>query len=257
MNQIETKSLIEMVYKNYNNREECTEELNLSENPVKNVLNYFIPSSKIKNLPRKNYDLDCMHIYNTEALEIFGEDESKKCEYAKNADIMISFFTPYARAIEIVTGKRYYKKRYEDLKELIEKINDEKYKEVNKHFEKFASLYASRGNILLLPDGNKNMNPTRYGVAQDKIEKSLYECFEGGNLSKYFKDDSDVQAWIKKEYLDICFEESKIQKDFIRYDLLEFLGYLKYDEIKDEKIIYKYIDKIVEIIEYRNLKFNG
>ncbi len=256
MKQKDTKSLIEMVYKNYNNREDKIEDLEIGENPIENILKYFIPSSKIKNLPRKKYDLDCMHIYNTEALEKFPENDYKRNEYAKNADIMISFFTPYARAIEITTGKRYYKKNYEHLKMLIEKINDDKYKEVNKHFEKFASLYASRGNILLLPEDNGNMNPTRYTVAQDKIEKSLYECFDNGALSSYFKSDNELRDWIKKEYLDTCFKDNAINKDSIEDKLVEFLSYLNYSSIDDVEIIYRYIDTICNIIEYRNKKFD-
>lgn len=79
-----------------------------------------------------------------------------------DADVMTSFWLPYKAVLNVKKLKNYqgkaYTKNTDNLKELIERFDDDVYQEINIQFEKFAMLTHTIGNMTLTP---KKFN--RYG----------------------------------------------------------------------------------------------
>ncbi|MGL5152138.1 MAG: hypothetical protein ACRC7N_16410 [Clostridium sp.] len=217
------------------------------------VLKYLSMSSIKQNLLREHYDGDSYYFFRNEN-NIKNHKEKKLFSY--RGDTMISFFTPYKWAIKNKTGITYNKNQI-DLYELIKNKNKDYYLDVNIHFYKFANLYHSRGNLILLPKNLENiparMNPDRYSCSEDRIDKSLYECFPGGILSKYFENNlQKVQEWIKKEHLEMFFKGDISKENIIKFTSLNEARYYRKMSTQD---IYTFINHMVDIIEKRNEYF--
>lgn len=209
---------------------------------------------KKTSIPREHYDGDSYYFYRNE--NNLKTNTEKKL-FAIRGDTMISFFTPYKMAIKRKIGL-VYNKDLDCLNELIRKKDEAGYKDVNREFERFINLYHSRGNLLLLPERVNNiqarMNPDRYACSEDRIDKSLYECFPGGKLSKYFENKiGKVQEWVKEEHLEMLFEGEIVRENIIKFTSLDIGKYYKDMSAED---IYDFIDKMVGIIEERNIYFN-
>ena len=54
---------------------------------------------------------------------------------------------------------------------------------------------------MLLPE--RQMNLQRFRFAEDRIDLSLYECFDKGPLSKFFIKE-DLEVWKKSKNLKAC-----------------------------------------------------
>ena len=119
-----------------------------------------LPQSERKKL-RLQYDNDARYYY-----EQLGLDE----EEALKGDTIISFFTPYKRLLQVETGWDV-SKTVKSLRALINETlatwdNDytEKILAVNKRVKGFGEVCYTKGNFMLLPD--KNMNIERYPVVR-------------------------------------------------------------------------------------------
>lgn len=208
---------------------------------IENILNYFKIISYHKSVCRKKYDGDARYFFT------YGT-ETQRSSYI-NGDTMVSFFTPYKRAVLLETGNSFHKSIPKHLDMLIDMINEDGYNKVNEKFRTFAQLYHTRGNLLFLP--NHKMNQKKYYVSKDRIDKALEECFSGGKLSDFFNSDKALEEWIKAEKLDICFKNGAISKNNIcRGDISKSYGEMNKDEL------YEYIDWVIEIIKGRNKKFS-
>lgn len=153
------------------------------------------------------------------------------------ADTMLSYYTPYKEMLKRSTGKTYHKSG-KPFDELIAKRNEPGYKEVNEKFRDFATLYHTMGNFMLLPD--RDMNNARYQCSQDRIDKSLYECFPGGALARYFGDSEEEQLagltkWVKEEKLDILFKGGVIERDNI-IPLNPGNPFVRYEDMTDDEL---------------------
>ena len=88
-------------------------------------------------------------------------------------------------------------------------------------FNDLAEQYASRGNLLLLPNmknsaGKRNLNPDKFMMSEDKLDQFLYYCFKG-NLLEYFNNDNkNLVEWIYSENLECMFSQ-----DFFQHSLSE------------------------------------
>lgn len=211
------------------------------DDDIENILNYFKISSYHKSVCRKKYDGDARYFFT------YGAESQRNTYY--NGDTMVSFYTPYKRAILLETGNLYHKSVPEHLDLLIDRINIDGYDRVNEKFRLFAHLYHTRGNLLFLP--NHKMNCKKFYVSADRIDKALAECFAGGRLSEFFRNDEVLKEWIKKEHLDVCFTNGIISKKNICCNKIS----KPYNDM-DKNELYKYIDWIIEIISKRNEKFN-
>jgi len=170
---------------------------------------------------------------------------------ALHGDTVTSFYTPYKTMLKLVTGEVLHKCN-NPFDELIAKRNDPGFKEVNDAFIEFVENCCSKGNFMLLP--HRDMNADRYRCSQDRIDKSLYECFPGGKLAKYFGTSPEEQMenlveWIKSQNLEFMFENGKIERESI-IPFNKSNPYVTYENMtKDE--LQEFIDNAVAFIAYR------
>ncbi|WP_310603712.1 hypothetical protein [Anaerosporobacter sp.] len=196
-------------------------------------------SWQCKEKKRLEYDCDAYY-YNK--IRKYSEFE------ALYSDTMVSFWTPYKLALYQNTGWSYSKSKT-SLEQLIKQINcgNKGCLEVNKKFESFAKVYYTKGNFMLLPD--RKMNNDRNKICEDRIDETLYQCFEGGLLSKYFNGDDSLRKWVEEQNLYSLF----ITKDIKRENIIPFSTpnvftsfYMSIDQICE------YIGKATEVIKARN-----
>lgn len=239
-----TKTILKEIFENYRkyDKRKFTPEY-IDKDPIVNILTFFkIYEIEGRRLSRIKYDGDAYYFY-----KLYNDSK-----VALRGDTMISFWTIYKYALKIATG-RICNKSSSTFDELIAKRNESGYKEVNDKFSKFAELYYTPGNFILLPppfpDGRMNNN--RYRCSEDRIDKSLLECFNGGTLSKYFGDDKEqLKEWIKDQKLDSIFKKGILEKDkIIPFNLKN--PYIYYSNMNETEIN-EFLVNVEKLIKYRN-----
>ena len=170
---------------------------------------------------------------------------------AQRGDTMISFYSIYKVMLKRATGINYNKCE-NPFDKLITKRNDPGYKEVNDKFIEFASLFHSSGNFMLLP--HRQMNNARNRCSNDRIDKSLYECFPGGKLAEFFGVDADTQLenfaeWVKEQLFETMFINAEIQKENI-FAFNEKNPFVPYQKMTDEELD-EFLSKAVNLIKTR------
>ena len=170
------------------------------------------------------------------------------------ADVIVSFWTPYRWLLEKKTGWNAYKTD-KSLKSLIYQIEtnkktdyNDKIRQVNSIIEDFARICYSKGNFMLLP--KRMMNNERYKLTEDKIDLTLYECFENGKLSKYFESDDKLKEWIKRQNLNILFKNNIIARSEINW-FVPSVNKKLFSEMSAEEIC-EYLEKATQFIKQRN-----
>ena len=103
--------------------------------------------------------------------------------------------------------------------------------------------------MLYKPD--KNMNIERYPVSGDRIDVTLYECFEGGALAKYFeKGDEGLREWVKREHLELLFNRRVIKRENIKWFQGDEQHHKRISEMEGTEL-YEYLDRATIFIQYR------
>ncbi len=212
---------------------------------LKQLKNYNRLSQKEKDELRLENDNDAKYYY-----KIIGLTKEK----ALYADTIISFWTPYSRLLKVEADWTAYKTS-KSLESLINQIktnrkNDytEKIRRVNSNIEEFAKMCYTKGNYMLLPE--RQMNNQRYSVTEDRIDLTLYECFEKGALAKFFRNENELKDWIAKQDLSSVFANGDMCKDKIKWFVIEDKSKLISEMKADE--IYKYLKNAILLIQERN-----
>lgn len=202
--------------------------------PFMELLFYF--TDKIPATPRYLYDTDAVYFYNFDESISCIEDKYIKQDAAERGDVMMSFWMPFTFFLGH-NLRGIISKDNANIEMILGEIKkgDKRVSHVCSIMNYFTKNYMTRGNLLLLPDmknesGMRKMNPDRGTKYQDKMDQTLWHCFnndiEKGGLSTYFMNDNNhVIEWIKKEHLDCMFHE-----DFFNYSL---------EEIETGRIIFK------------------
>lgn len=198
-----------------------------------------------------------LRLQNDNDAKYYYEKGKIEKEEALKADTIISFWTPYCRLLKLeanwIIGKNA--KTIGNLKALLKQIratwkNDytSKINATNERIEDFAKVCYTKGNYMLLPE--RKMNPQRYSVTEDRIDLTLYECFDKGALAKYYNTNDALCSWIIREKLDGIFLNDEISKEkikwFISEDKPKWISEMSADEI------YKYLENAVLLIQERN-----
>ena len=168
---------------------------------LKQEINYKYLSWKQKDEFRLENDNDAKFYYEECKLEIHK---------ALKADTIVSFWTPYCRLLKLeadwTVGMNA--KTIVNLEVLLKQTRatwkneyTPKIKKINENLEPFANMCYTSGNYMLLPE--RQMNLQRFRFAEDRIDLSLYECFDKGPLSKFFIKE-DLEVWKKSKNLKAC-----------------------------------------------------
>lgn len=225
-----------------------------------NVLNILKDYKKWEKLKEENNYTELSYAEKN----ILRLENDKDCKYYKKigfedaeslfADTIISFWTIYQRLLYLEINWKSYKtvKSLEALINIIENNNNDtgnKIRKLNNKLEQFAKLVYTKGNFMILP--NRKMNCQRYRITKDRIDMTLYECFENGELSNFFKTNLNLEEWIKKEKLDLLFLEDKICKENINWFIKNKNEPKLFAEMCSDEI-FEYIENAIKFIEERN-----
>ena len=238
----EQNSFLRGILEDYSNEPDCEFEPIFTDDRIINLFNYFKIPGKGGDEFRLKYDGDARYYH------LLLNDP----HLALYADTIISFYTPYKEMLKRTTGVIYHKCN-KPFDELIEKRNEPGFKEVNDQFAMFIDLYFTAGNYLLLPE--RKMNNDRYQCSEDRIDKSLTECFPGGELSKYFGNSNgeqlgNIEKWVEEQRLEMLFEGEKIEKTKI-IPFNKANPFASYKTMTDEELC-EFLDGAVKFIGQRN-----
>lgn len=220
------------------------------------LLRYY--KEDIPNEPRFLYDSDAVHFYNfDEKIKSLNNDWERK-DLAERGDIMTSIWAPLTYYLGLNKEGKIIAKNNTGIGKILPK-DETRNNEKLTIFNYLAEHYASRGNLLLLPNmtnqaGKRNLNPDKFMMSEDKLDQFLYYCFKG-NLKEYFKDEKNLVEWIYSENLECMFSQ-----DFFQHSLSEIEnGTVAIDrnniEIKENNI-QRLIDKF-EISGYKYRDFSS
>lgn len=234
----------------------------------------------IPNKPRCLYDADAVFFYNFDD-SIKEKSKKERRDLAERGDIMTSLWAPLTYYLKLNSNNIIGKNNANIDKILELRDTNERCMSIFNMLEFLADNYASRGNLLLLPNtcnffNKRNLNPDKFIIAEDKLDKFLYECFDG-RLAVYFKNNNkNLIEWIRSEHLECMFSTSffenlfedknnlKIKdEDINSCNLQSMIGDQKriasynYAQLNDEEWE-EYFKRLKKIIRYRNSqKFNS
>lgn len=146
---------------------------------------------------RMKNDLDCLYLDNLKA------------------DTIVSIFQILKRVIICINPKQKIIKDSESIKMIIDNFDqllpaDDLLVQQLQMLAKKAEL---RSNFMLLPNRGMQVRGMAYA---DEMAPTLYQCFNGGNYSKYFTDKYTVKMWVKKEKLEMLFNDNIIDREHIK-----------------------------------------
>lgn len=222
---------------------------------LKMLLRYY--REDIPNTPRFLYDSDAVYFYHFDETISSLENSWEKKDFAERGDIMTSIWAPLTYYLGLNKDGKIIAKNNANIDGILS--NYRKNSEKIALFNYLAEHYASRGNLLLLPNmrnsaGKRNLNPDKFMASEDKLDQFLYYCFEG-NLLEYFNNDKkNLVEWIYSEKLECMFSQ-----DFFQHSLSDIKnGKVAIDQKKLEITVKKLQPLIdnVEVSEYKYRSFS-
>ena len=167
--------------------------------------------------PRFLYDSDAVYFYHFDEKISSLENSWEKKDFAERGDIMTSIWAPLTYYLGLNKEGKIIAKNNASIDTILLNHKNEEWT----LFNDLAEQYASRGNLLLLPNmknsaGKRNLNPDKFMMSEDKLDQFLYYCFKG-NLFEYFNSDNkNLVEWLYSEKLECMFS-----KDFFQHSLSE------------------------------------
>ena len=221
---------------------------------LKMLLRYY--REDIPNTPRFLYDSDAVYFYHFDEKISSFENSWEKKDFAERGDIMTSIWAPLTYYLGLNKEGKIIAKNNASIDTILSNHKNEEWT----LFNDFAENYASRGNLLLLPNmknsaGKRNLNPDKFMASEDKLDQFLYYCFEG-NLLEYFNNDKkNLVEWIYSENLECMFSQ-----DFFQHSLSEIEnGKVAIDQ-KNLEITVENLQPLIdnaEVSEYKYRNFSS
>lgn len=188
-------------------------DVGLYEGPysaIKKQLRYY--RDDIPKNPRFLYDADAVYFYNIDDCISNISDEKERRDLAERGDIMTSIWAPLTYYLKLNNGPIIKKNNVNIDKILENNMTDD----VLSMFNYLSEQYASRGNLLLLPNsknclGKRNLNPDKFAVSEDKVDQFLFFCMVGKLIDYFDNKIENVRDWIISEHLDCLFSNTFFQ----------------------------------------------
>ena len=217
---------------------------------LKMLMRYY--KDDIPKSPRFLYDSDAVYFYHFDEKISSLENSWEKKDFAERGDIMTSIWAPLTYYLGLNKEGKIIAKNNGSIDEILSNHNNEEWT----LFNDLADHYASRGNLLLLPNmanqaGKRNLNPDKFMMSEDKLDQFLYYCFEG-NLMEYFNDEKNLVKWIYSENLECMFS-----KDFFQHSLSEIKnGKVAFDQ-KNLEITVENLQPLIDNAEVSEYKYQS
>lgn len=217
---------------------------------LKMLMRYY--KDDIPKSPRFLYDSDAVYFYHFDEKISSLENSWEKKDFAERGDIMTSIWAPLTYYLGLNKEGKIIAKNNGSIDEILSNHNNEEWT----LFNDLADHYASRGNLLLLPNmanqaGKRNLNPDKFMTSEDKLDQFLYYCFEG-NLMEYFNDEKNLVKWIYSENLECMFS-----KDFFQHSLSEIKnGKVAFDQ-KNLEITVENLQPLIDNAEVSEYKYQS
>jgi len=207
--------------------------------------------------PRFLYDSDAVYFYNfDEEIKELDNDWQRR-DLAERGDIMTSIWTPITYYLDLNKDGKILAKNNAGIDIVLQ--NDEtRNNEKLTIFNYLAEHYASRGNLLLLPNmtnkaGKRNLNPDKFMMSEDKLDQFLYYCLKG-KLMEYFNNKKNLVEWVFSESLECMFLQGFFQHSLEEIENRKVAIDRNNIEIKENNI-QRLIDKF-EISDYKYRDFS-
>jgi hypothetical protein len=218
---------------------------------LKMLMRYY--KDDIPKSPRFLYDSDAVYFYHFDEKISSLENSWEKKDFAERGDIMTSIWAPLTYYLGLNKEGKIIAKNNASIDEILSNHNNEEWT----LFNDLAEHYASRGNLLLLPNmknlaGKRNLNPDKFMMSEDKLDQFLYYCFEG-NLLEYFNNDKkNLVDWIYSENVECMFS-----KDFFQHSLSEIKnGKVAIDQ-KNLEITVENLQPLIDNAEVSEYKYQS
>ena len=218
---------------------------------LKMLLRYY--REDIPNTPRFLYDSDAVYFYQFDEIISSLENSWEKKDFAERGDIMTSIWAPLTYYLGLNKEGKIIAKNDASIDTILSNHKNEEWT----LFNDLADHYASRGNLLLLPNmrnsaGKRNLNPDKFMMSEDKLDQFLYYCFEG-NLLEYFNNDQkNLVEWIYSENLECMFS-----KDFFRHSLSEIENGKVVIDQKNLEITVENLQPLIDNAEVSEYKYRS
>ncbi|MHB8063117.1 MAG: hypothetical protein ACYDG2_10870 [Ruminiclostridium sp.] len=195
---------------------------------------------------------------NEEIHDIYRKENDLDCQLTDGnlkADTIFSLWLPLRFTLRKINGYSLnipdkVKERKKHLDFLVELgSNSSSYLPVdNSLVEKLSRLFElgmKRENVMILPD--RIINCKRGSKPYyDYMPHFLNDCFQGGNFSKYFSNDEELQKWIETQHLQMFFENGSVKKSEIK----DLSGSGSVQNNKPEKVE-AMLDNYIDVLEAR------
>ena len=220
-------------------------------NGLEMLMRYY--KDDIPKSPRFLYDSDAVYFYQFDEKISSLENSWEKKDFAERGDIMTSIWAPLTYYLGLNKEGKIIAKNNASIDTILSNHNNEEWT----LFNDLADHYASRGNLLLLPNmknqaGKRNLNPDKFMMSEDKLDQFLYYCFKG-NLFEYFNSDNkNLVEWIYSENLECMFS-----KDFFQHSLSEIKnGKVAIDQ-KNLEITVENLQPLIDNAEVSEYKYQS
>lgn len=219
---------------------------------LKMLLRYY--RDHIPNTPRYLYDSDAVYFYHFDETISSLENSWEKKDFAERGDIMTSIWAPLTYYLGLNKDGKIIAKNNANIDGILS--NYRKNSEKFALFNYLAEHYASRGNLILLPNmrnsaGKRNLNPDKFMASEDKLDQFLYYCFKG-NLMEYFIDETNLVEWIYSENLECMFS-----KDFFSHSLSEIESGKVIVDKKNLEITVKNLQPLLDNVKVPDYKYRN
>lgn len=203
--------------------------------------------------PRFLYDSDAVYFYNfDEEIKKLDSDWERR-DVAERGDIMTSIWTPLTYYLDLNKDGKIIAKNNASIDKILSNHNNEEWT----LFNDLAEQYASRGNLLLLPNmknqaGKRNLNPDKFMISEDKLDQFLYYCFKGELFEYFDRNETNLVEWIYSENLECMFSQ-----DFFQYSLSEIKnGKVAIDQ-KNLEITVENLQPLIDNAEVSEYKYRS